>query len=394
MLLRNSLCCCPRFTFEENPPAPLELLPYNLDSSTELGRGSFGVVYRGALSDGRTVALKVPRKDRKAKTSGTSLVKEEISILTHIGRHDSIIEIIHTVNGPKDIIVFELADSDLFDYVKAQPNQSLSEEETRSFYRQMLEAVRYCHEHCVAHRDIKLDNWLLVNERVKLSDFGLSHLFDAENRLLHLPVGSASYMSPEALRARTRAYDGYAADAWSLSVCLFTMICGFFPYRSADRIDGRFAKCYGKCECLVTALCKIYKISNEYSKDVCHLLHHSLAVQIENRLKVCDMQDHAWMHATNAPSTKCNEGAQTMTRARGKALWASVLSLPIIKRCNTQQENESVKYEEIPAVVDTVKASVEHKVDSWITHPKTPIQQHHKKTIASSRAGIGGRRVF
>ena len=39
----------------------------------------------------------------------------------------------------------------------------LSEDEARYFFKQFLAAVKYCHRHCVAHRDLKLDNTLLDN---------------------------------------------------------------------------------------------------------------------------------------------------------------------------------------------------------------------------------------
>ena len=39
--------------------------------------------------------------------------------------------------------------------------------------------------------------------------------------------GSKSYAAPEVLASR--GYAGFAADMWSIGVCLFAMLSGFFP---------------------------------------------------------------------------------------------------------------------------------------------------------------------
>jgi len=53
----------------------------------------------------------------------------------------------------------------------------LGEDEARYFFRQFIGAVEYCHSHCVAHRDLKLDNTLLSSDSppvLKLCDFGFA----------------------------------------------------------------------------------------------------------------------------------------------------------------------------------------------------------------------------
>jgi serine/threonine protein kinase len=54
---------------------------------------------------------------------------------------------------------------------------SLSEEEARHVFHQVLGGVSFAHNHHVIHRDLKLENLLLKENNlnfVKIADFGLS----------------------------------------------------------------------------------------------------------------------------------------------------------------------------------------------------------------------------
>ena len=62
-----------------------------------------------------------------------------------------------------------------------------------------------------------------------------------EPELLREFCGSKSYCPPEMLAAQP--YDAFAADVWSLGVCLFALLAGFFPYEEASAArDWRFNK--------------------------------------------------------------------------------------------------------------------------------------------------------
>lgn len=93
---------------------------------------------------------------------------------------------------------------ELFDYIVA--NKRVKEKEARSFFRQVLSAVDYCHANAVIHRDLKpgmgyslislifLENLLLDEKKsIKIIDFGFGNNFSLDGRLLDTFCGSPFY---------------------------------------------------------------------------------------------------------------------------------------------------------------------------------------------------------
>ena len=81
----------------------------------------------------------------------------------------------------------------------------------------------------------------LTEQSVKLIDFGLSS-DRGPGALLSDVVGSLAYCAPEVLNIDVArrlgeppppGYDGFAADVWSLGICLFALTVGFFPFEAA-----------------------------------------------------------------------------------------------------------------------------------------------------------------
>lgn len=70
-----------------------------------------------------------------------------------------------------------------------------------NLWHQMLQAVNYIHKNDVIHSDLKPENFLMVNGRLKLIDFGISSKMavDATSIIKYSQVGTFNYISPEAL---------------------------------------------------------------------------------------------------------------------------------------------------------------------------------------------------
>lgn len=70
-----------------------------------------------------------------------------------------------------------------------------------NFLYQMLQAVNYIHQNGVIHSDLKPANFLMVNGRLKLIDFGIASniAIDSTSIIKFSQAGTFNYISPEAL---------------------------------------------------------------------------------------------------------------------------------------------------------------------------------------------------
>lgn len=90
--------------------------------------------------------------------------------------HEHIIKLYESVDTLTKIsLVVEYGgDYSLLDYLKK--NYPLSDTLMKKIAKELLSAVCYLHEKNIVHRDIKLQNILMLDETVKLIDFGFSTL--------------------------------------------------------------------------------------------------------------------------------------------------------------------------------------------------------------------------
>eukprot|EP00826_Nyctotherus_ovalis_P017420 TRINITY_DN15130_c0_g1_i1.p1 TRINITY_DN15130_c0_g1~~TRINITY_DN15130_c0_g1_i1.p1 ORF type:complete len:210 (+),score=41.62 TRINITY_DN15130_c0_g1_i1:849-1478(+) len=156
-------------------------------------------------------------------------VKKEIQILKRL-KHPRVVGFCEVINTTSRLyLIMELVrGKSLHDYVSEMPLKRLRESEAIILFRQILEAVNYCHANTISHRDIKADNVLVTPEKnIKLIDFGFATLSKPSQRL-DLFCGTPFYMPPEI--AGRKEYLGPNADIWSLGVLLYYMLSGNYPF--------------------------------------------------------------------------------------------------------------------------------------------------------------------
>ncbi|WP_152052587.1 WD40 repeat domain-containing serine/threonine protein kinase [Tautonia marina] len=215
----------------------------------ELGRGSFGVVYRAVdPRAGRRVALKLPRPEflpdeevrrrffREAQAAAM-LDHPNIVPLLEVGEESSIVYLVSPFcDGPT-----------LAEWLADRPGP-VDPIEAARIALMLATGVAHAHRRGVLHRDLKPSNVLLHRlDRPeadglpfvpRVLDFGLAKLLDepggGSNSLT--PLGSAPYMAPEQADPSLGRI-GTQADVYGLGAILYATLCGRAPHAGRSALE-------------------------------------------------------------------------------------------------------------------------------------------------------------
>lgn len=177
----------------------------------------------------RYVACKVISKAKVEEKNATDRLEREINI-HQIMHHPYVVQLIDVQRDPTNYYIFleYCSNGELYNIIKK--NRKIRESEAAIIFKQILLGLQYIHSKNVCHRDLKPEN-ILVDSfgRIKISDFGLSKLFDSDkNSFTSTPCGSPCYASPECISGNP--YDGKKSDIWSCGVILYTLTTGLLPW--------------------------------------------------------------------------------------------------------------------------------------------------------------------
>ena len=256
-----------------------------------LGQGAFAKVYHGRnVRTGQSVAIKVIDKQKIVKVELINQIKREISIMNMV-RHKNIMHL-EEVMATKTKIYFVMEYAKGGELFKRIIKRRFKEETARTYFRQLICAVDFCHNRGVYHRDLKPENLLLDEDgNLKVSDFGLSTLAESKRQdgLLHTTCGTPAYVSPEVISRK--GYDGAKSDIWSCGVILFVMLAGHLPFHCRNLMDmyRKIAK-------------GIYKCPTWFSSEVKRLLSKILDPNPKTRISIARIMEHPWFKKGLTPT--------------------------------------------------------------------------------------------
>jgi serine/threonine protein kinase/tetratricopeptide (TPR) repeat protein len=97
---------------------------------------------------------------------------------------------------------------------------------------QMLQALSYLHRRGILHRDLKPANVMVVEEQIKVLDFGLSQLATPESGSVSpATAGTFAYMAPELLRDDPATP---ASDLYAVGMIAYEVFAGRYPFRNTN----------------------------------------------------------------------------------------------------------------------------------------------------------------
>eukprot|EP00058_Branchiostoma_floridae_P022772 XP_002608262.1 hypothetical protein BRAFLDRAFT_87940 [Branchiostoma floridae] len=155
--------------------------PYRLEKT--LGKGQTGLVKLGVhCVTGKKVAIKIVNRE-KLSESVLQKVEREIAILKLI-EHPHVLRLYDVYENRKYLylVLEHVSGGELFDYLVKKGR--LTPKESRRFFRQIISALEFCHNHSVCHRDLKPENLLLDEKNnIRVADFGMASLQVGDNML-------------------------------------------------------------------------------------------------------------------------------------------------------------------------------------------------------------------
>jgi hypothetical protein len=216
--------------FAEN--LSLRSFSYNeLEKATDgfkevLGKGSFGLVYKGYVSEAnKTIAVK---RLEKVVEEGEREFRAE---MTAIGRthHKNLVQLLgFCIEGSRKLLVYEyMSNGSLADFLFKAKKRPLWKERVR-IALEVARGVFYLHQECevhIIHCNLKPQNILMDDTwTAKISDFGLARL-SVPNQTRNFTMGiegTSGYSAPE---WQKNAPISVKADIYSFGLMLLEIVC-------------------------------------------------------------------------------------------------------------------------------------------------------------------------
>ncbi|KAE8788698.1 putative receptor-like protein kinase [Hordeum vulgare] len=206
-----------------------EVMKITSSPQDQLGKGGYGVVFKGKLHDGRLVAVKFLHD---CKGNGDEFVNEVMSI----GRtsHVNVVSLYgFCLEGSKRALIYEYMPSGSLDkYIYSEhPKEILGWERLYVIAIGIARGLEYLHHSCntrIVHFDIKPQNILLDKDfSPKIADFGLAKLCHTKESKLSMTGarGTIGFIAPE-VHSRTFGVVSTKSDVYSYGMMLLEMVGG------------------------------------------------------------------------------------------------------------------------------------------------------------------------
>ncbi|KAF8401629.1 hypothetical protein HHK36_012575 [Tetracentron sinense] len=215
------------FTYKE-----IQLATQGFSEANVIGNGEFSVVYRGILSDGTVVAIKMLQREGK---QGERAFRIEVDLLSQL-HSPYLVELLgYCADQHHRLLIFEfMPNSSLQHHLHPshKHHQPLDWDTRLRIALDCARALEFLHEHAtptVIHQNFKCSNILLDhNFRAKVSDFGSAKTgSDKDNGQISTRVqGATGYLAPEYASTGKLTTK---SDVYNYGVVLLELLTGRVP---------------------------------------------------------------------------------------------------------------------------------------------------------------------
>jgi serine/threonine-protein kinase len=208
-----------------------------------IGRGAMGNVYLGRdpllnrILALKAIDLSMGYENPDCASTADSFLREA--------------SIAGSLSHPNIVTIFDVGESDglayiAMEYVRghhlsefAAADRLLPVDTVLDLIARAADALEYAHRRNVVHRDIKPANIMYdsLSNNLKITDFGIAKLIDANRTRTGIVLGTPAFMSPEQLEGKN--VNGHT-DLFALGVSLYQLLTGQLPFRGASMTNLMF----------------------------------------------------------------------------------------------------------------------------------------------------------
>ncbi|XP_047316308.1 rust resistance kinase Lr10-like [Impatiens glandulifera] len=208
-----------------------------------IGKGGYGIVYKGKLSNDVHVAVKVLND---VKGNGEEFINE-VGTMGNI-HHVNVVRLAgYCADGSKRALIYEfMMNYSLEKFISSEgKKKSLGWKKLEEIALGIAKGIEYLHQGCdhrILHFDIKPHNVLLDSNFVpKISDFGLAKLCSKEQSAISMTIarGTIGYIAPEVF-SRNFGNVSYKSDIYSFGMLLLEIVGGRTKPTDEDKSEAYF----------------------------------------------------------------------------------------------------------------------------------------------------------
>jgi serine/threonine protein kinase len=210
----------------------------------EIGRGKFGVVYRGEHAKNRTqVAIKM-----EPNSGSYNTIKYEATILNYL--HSNGCRVIPSVlwygiYRDHKCLAMDYYDQTIDKYLHVAKSKYIGSpidylKQVIKLIVNMVGILGQIHKHQIIHRDIKPENFMIKNGELHMIDFGIASAVDNAEEINREPVRDTIIGSPKYISYFIhQGYEPmYRDDLISVGYCFFYFVMGSLPWNSGSVNSG------------------------------------------------------------------------------------------------------------------------------------------------------------
>ena len=216
----------------------------SIQKNQMIKKSIYSKIYSGILDNNELVCIKTINRQYLTLIEYNMFYNEiQINQMLKSYNHDNIINY-KGYSCSKNYIdlIFELGNNTLDDLIMNNPLEI--QNNFKKYIIEILTGLKFLHDKNIIHGDIKGDNILIINNKIKICDFGISIINNNNNNKLLNHIGTHPYIAPEVIKDLTISCK---SDMWAFGALLYKIINNGYDIQFTIKNENNIKKLINYC---------------------------------------------------------------------------------------------------------------------------------------------------